>query len=112
MGLFANLTASVRALDAFEQSLEVAQNNVSNASTAGYAKQLATLNALPFQVQTGLVGGVQAGAPQSTRDEYLEQAVQYQSSVLGSYTAQAQSLSGIEPLFDVSRVRPGNYRRR
>lgn len=102
MGLFANLTSSVRALNAFEQSLEVAQNNVSNASTAGYAKQLATLNALPFQPQTGLLGGVQAGAPQSTRDEYLEQAVRYQNSVLGNYTAQAQSLGGVEPIFDVT----------
>jgi len=102
MGLFANLQSSVNALNAFEQSLEVAQNNVSNASTAGYAKQVATLNALPFQPGTGLLGGVQAGAPQSTRDEYLEQAVRYQNTSLGNYTAQAQALGGIEPLFDVT----------
>jgi len=102
MGLFANLTSSVKALNAFEQSLEVAQNNVSNASTAGFAKQLATLNALPFHPQTGLLGGVQAGAPQSTRDEYLEQAVRYQNGQLGNYTAQAQGLGGIEPIFDVT----------
>jgi len=102
MGLFANLTSSVRALDAFEQSLEVAQNNVSNASTAGYAKQLATLNALPFQPLTGLLGGVQAGAPQSTRDEYLEQAVQYQKTSVGNYAAQAQALGGIETIFDAT----------
>jgi flagellar hook-associated protein 1 FlgK len=102
MGLFANLTTSVKALNAFEQSLEVAQNNVSNASTAGYAKQLATLNALPFQPGTGLLGGVQAGAPQSTRDEYLEQAVRYQNGAVGNYTAQAQSLGGIQPIFDVT----------
>ena len=102
MGLFANLTSSVKALNAFEQSLEVAQNNVSNASTAGYAKQLATLNALPFQPGTGLLGGVQAGAPQSTRDEYLEQAVRYQNGSLGNYTAQAQALGGIQPIFDVT----------
>ena len=102
MGLFANLTSSVKALNAFEQSLEVAQNNVSNASTAGYAKQLATLNALPFQPQTGLLGGVRAGAPQSTRNEYLEQAVQYQNGVLGNYSAQAQALGGVQPIFDVT----------
>jgi flagellar hook-associated protein 1 FlgK len=102
MGLFANLTSSVRALNAFEQSLEVAQNNVSNASTAGYAKQLATLNALPFQPSTGLLGGVRAGDPQSTRDEYLEQAVRYQNGAVGNYTAQAQSLVGIQPIFDVT----------
>src|SRR5579864_6215153 len=102
MGLFSTLTSSVNALNAFEQSLEVAQNNVSNASTAGYAKQSATLNALSFQPGTGMLGGVQAGTPQSTRDEYLEQAVRYQTSVLSSFTAQAQSLSGIEPIFDVT----------
>ena len=102
MGLFATLTSSATSLNAFEQSLEVAQNNVSNASTAGYAKQLATLNALPFQPGTGLLGGVQAGTPQSTRDEYLEQAVRYQQSSLGSFTAQSQALNGIQPIFDVT----------
>jgi flagellar hook-associated protein 1 len=102
MGLFANLTSSVKSLNAFEQSLEVAQNNVANASTAGYAKQLATLNALPFQPRTGMLGGVQAGPPQSTRNEYLEEAVRYQNGVLGNYTAQAQALGGVEPIFDVT----------
>src|SRR5689334_13787800 len=101
-GIFANLRTAATSLAAFEQSLEVAQNNVSNASTAGYAKQLPTLNALPFQPQTGLIGGVQAGDPQWTRDEYLEQSVRYQTSLLSNFQAQAQSLSAIEPLFDVS----------
>src|SRR5512132_4273542 len=100
--LFANLNSSANALAAFERSLEVAQNNVSNASTSGYAKQLPTLNALPFEIQSGLLGGVQAGAPQSTRDEFLEQGVRYQSGLLGNYQAQAQSLSGIEPIFDLT----------
>lgn len=100
--LFANLNSSANALAAFERSLEVAQNNVSNASTSGYAKQLPTLNALPFELQSGLLGGVQAGAPQSTRDEFLEQGVRYQSGLLGNFRAQAQSLSGIEPIFDVT----------
>src|ERR1044071_3651172 len=102
MGLFANLTSSVRSLNAFERSLEVAQNNVSNASTAGYAKQTATLNALPFHPGTGLLGGLDAGDPQSSRDEYLEQVVRYQTGILSSYTAQSQSLGGIEPIFDVT----------
>lgn len=102
MSLFANLNSSANALRAFEQSLAVAQNNVSNASTAGYAKQLPTFDALPFQAQTGLTGGVQAGAPQSTRDEYLEQTVRYQTSQLANFQAQTQALSGIEPIFDVT----------
>ena len=102
MGLFANLTSSVKALNAFERSLEVSQNNVSNASTAGFAKQVATLNAQAFNPGTGLLGGVEAGAPQSTRDEYLEQTVRYQNTSLGNYSAQAKALGGIEPIFDVT----------
>ena len=101
-GIFANLRTAAESLTAFERSLEVAQNNVSNASTAGYAKQVPTLNALPFQPETGLIGGVWSGDPQSTRDEYLEQSVRYQTSLLSNFQAQAQTLSGIEPLFDVS----------
>jgi len=50
--LFGNLNASANALAAFQRSLSVAQNNVSNASTAGYAKQLPTLDALPFDLQS------------------------------------------------------------
>jgi flagellar hook-associated protein 1 FlgK len=101
-GLFANLNTSSTALAAFERSLEVAQNNVTNASTAGFARQAPTLNAMPFQPQTGLLGGVQAGDPLSTRDEYLEQAVRYQDSVLSNFQAQAQALGAVEPIFDVT----------
>ena len=61
-----------------------------------------TLNALPFQPQTGLLGGVKAGLPQSTRDEYLEQAVRYQTNLLANFQAQAQALGGVEPIFDVT----------
>jgi flagellar hook-associated protein 1 FlgK len=101
-GLFTNLRTSANSLAAFERSLEIAQNNVSNASTSGYAKQLPTLDALQFQPQAGLPGGVRAGDSQSTRDEYLEQAVRYQLGVLTSFQSQAQALSGIEPIFDVT----------
>jgi flagellar hook-associated protein 1 FlgK len=101
-GLFTELQTSATALAAFERSLEIAQNNVANASTSGYAKQLPTLNALPFELQTGLPGGVLAGDAQSTRNEYLEQAVRYQTGQLANFQAQAQALGGVEPIFDVT----------
>ena len=41
--LLASLQSSAGTLEAYGRVLETAQNNVSNASTAGYAKQLATL---------------------------------------------------------------------
>ena len=44
-GLFGALNGSLSALEAFQNALEVAQNNVSNASTPGYASQNATFEA-------------------------------------------------------------------
>ena len=41
--LLASLVSSAGALEAYGQVLETAQNNVSNASTPGYAKQNAEL---------------------------------------------------------------------
>jgi flagellar hook-associated protein 1 FlgK len=101
-GLFGALNNSVSALQALQRALDVTQNNVSNASTPGYARQIQPLEASAFDPPKGLLGGVQAGAVQSTRSEYSEQAVRSQTSLLGNFSAQAQALSGVEPLFDVS----------
>jgi len=102
MGLFTTLNIGVEALRAYSQALTVVQNNVSNASTPGYATQLPTLDSSPLQLDVGLPGGVTAGDPQSTRNEYLEQAVRTQAELHGSFTAQSQTLSSIEPVFDVT----------
>jgi flagellar hook-associated protein 1 len=102
MGLFSTLNIGAEALSAYTQALTVAQNNVSNASTPGYATQLPTFEASSLQLEAGLPGGVSAGNPQSTRNEYLEQAVRTQAESNGNFTAQSQSLSSIEPVFDVT----------
>src|SRR5579871_3069300 len=101
-GLFSTLNSGLSALTAFDNALQVSQNNVSNASTPGYAKQVATLESLPFEPAGGLTGGVAAGTPTSARDEYLEQAVRNQAESLGSFTAQSQALSPIETAFSIS----------
>ena len=44
----------------YEQALAVTQNNVTNASTPGYVKQIQSFEALPFDVTVGLPGGVRA----------------------------------------------------
>jgi flagellar hook-associated protein FlgK len=56
--LLSSLLTSAGALNAYDQVLAVTQNNVANASTAGYAKQTEALEAIPFDVDAGLVGGV------------------------------------------------------
>ena len=101
-GLFGILNNSSGALQAFQRSLEVTQNNVSNANTPGYARQWQPLESLSFNPARGLLGGVTAATVQSTRDEYAEQGVRTQQELRGNFSAQAQALSAIEPVFDVS----------
>src|SRR6202043_3711492 len=77
-GLFSSLNSSVEALRSIQSALAVTQNNVSNANTPGYARQIALLESRPFNLSAGLTGGVQFGGTQSTQNEYLNQAVRTQ----------------------------------
>lgn len=101
-GLFGALNSSLSAMEALQNALDVAQNNVSNASTPGYASQTATFNAQPFDPPGGLDGGVNAGPTESTDSHFADQAVQTQYSLLGNYTSQSTALSSIQSLFDVT----------
>ncbi len=101
-GLFSSLSNSVDALRSIESALAVSQNNVSNASTPGYAKQTAILESQAFNLPAGLTGGVQFGGTQSTQDEYLNQAVRTQLSAEGYFTGESDPLSSIQSLFDVT----------
>lgn len=89
-------------MEAIQNALDVAQNNVSNASTPGYANQTPTFVADPFNLSQGNDGGVQSGPTQSSDDHYADQAVQAQMSLQGSFTAQSSALSSIQSLFDVT----------
>src|SRR5580698_8396884 len=100
--LFGTLNSSLDAIRAFQTALSISQNNVSNASTPGYARQEANLEAPPFLPSAGLTGGVQEGPTISTQNEYADQAVRTQLSQQGNYSAQSGPLQSIQGLFDVS----------
>ncbi len=101
-GLFGALNSSLDAIKAFENALNVSQNNVSNASTPGYARQVASFEAMPYEQPGGLTGGVLSGPTQSTDNQYADQAVRTQLEMQGNYTAQSNALGAIQSLFDVS----------
>jgi len=101
-GLFSSLNTSVEALRSLQSALAVTQNNVSNANTPGYARQIALLESQPFNLSAGLPGGVQFGGTQSTQNEYLNQAVRTQLSAQGYFTGESNPLASIQSLFDVS----------
>src|SRR5271165_2756841 len=100
--ILATLGSTAGALDAIDQVLQITQNNVANASTPGYAKQSLDLEALPFDLSTGASGGVRAGQIQSSRDQYAEQAVRSQNTLLGNARQNVSSLTSLQSLFDIS----------
>jgi flagellar hook-associated protein 1 FlgK len=100
--LISSLTAAAGALDAYSQVLDVVQNNVANSSTPGYANQTQPLESMPFDPVAGYAGGVRAGQIESSRDEYAEQAVQQQSTLLGQAQQDVSSLTSLQSLFDVT----------
>jgi flagellar hook-associated protein 1 len=93
---------SAQALEAFEQAMAVTQNNVSNANTPGYAAQVQTFTAQPFNMERGLSGGVSAGPVQSTRDTYAETQVQTEQSAENFASQSVSDLTTLEPQFDVT----------
>ncbi len=100
--LLATLTVASNALGAYNQVLNVVQNNVANASTPGYAKQTQILEPTKFDPWQGLAGGVALGRIISSRNEYAEQAVQQQTTILGQAQQDVNSLSALQSQFDIT----------
>lgn len=101
-GLLTSMTSASNALDVLQQALSVVQNNVSNASTPGYATQQLNIAAAPFDIVSGAAGGLTANGLHSSRDTYADTAVQQQLQTLGLFTAQTQSTGIIQSYFDAS----------
>src|SRR5690349_21412772 len=102
MSLFASLSNSSNALSAFDRALTVTQNNVTNASTPGYAAQRLDLNARPFDPASGLDGGVVAGDVQSSRNQFAEAAVSRAQTALGTVSQQSDSLTAVQNALNLS----------
>lgn len=96
------LDSAGNALEVFQQALNVTQNNINNASTPGYATQTMQFEAEPFDLATGLGGGVSSGGLDNSRDTYAEEQLQAQTQLLGQYSAQAQATGDVQSLFDTS----------
>src|SRR5580698_9752848 len=100
--LFAALNSAAGAITAFENALNVSQNNISNAQTPGYVEQTATFEALPADSATGAEGGVTSGPVVSARDIYAENSVQQAQTDLGNWEQQVSTLQGLQTSFDIT----------
>jgi flagellar hook-associated protein 1 len=99
--LLSLLGSTANTLNAYNQVLQVTQNNVANASTPGYASQTLQLVSEPFDPPS-LDGGVGAGTIQSSRDEYAEQSYRNQNTGLGLQQQLETSLTSLQSIFDIS----------
>jgi flagellar hook-associated protein 1 len=100
--LFASLSAACHSLSAYERALAVTQNNVANASTPGYARQTAILEAIAFSADGSQAGGVTGGTLLSSRNDFAEQEVWSRLESLGYYSQKQTTLGPIESSFDIS----------
>ncbi len=96
------LVNAAGALQAFTQVMNVAENNVTNASTPGYAAQTQTLEPIAFDLSEGETGGVRAGQVVSARDQFAEQNVRAAQTALGESTEDVASLTNVQSVFDIS----------
>lgn len=100
--LMVSLRNAAGAMAAFEKAMGVVQSNVTNASTAGYARQRVEFESVRFQPEQGLSGGVQWGGTLDTRDQFTEANVRKRVTENGAADETATQLAQIETLFDVS----------
>src|SRR5436190_7991069 len=100
--LLASLRSSTTSLAAITEAVAITQNNVTNAGTAGYAKQRVSLQAVEFDAKGGLAGGVSNVKVQSARDEFAERVVRRQSGRAASAESEALSLTRLEQTFPLS----------
>jgi len=103
--LFAALNSASNALDAFQRSIDVTQNNVTNANSPGYAKQIPTLQSANFVSANGLSGGV-VEQTQDSRNQFADTMVRNQISIAGAYQQLQTSLAPLQNVFDVSDNSP------
>ncbi len=100
--LTASLINAASALYVYEGALDVTENNVSNANTPGYAKQMVSLVAQSFDLSTGAPGGVILGTDQTSRNQLAEQSVRSQQNAYSYDQQQVSDLSSAQNYFSLS----------
>ena len=100
-GLLTSLLSGTQALEVAQAALQTTSNNIANANTPGYTRELALLAENEENLSGGNVtgGGVTLEGIQSVRDELLNLQIQQQTSLQSSADTQYSSLQALQPLF-------------
>ena len=100
-GLNTSLLIGVQALEAAQGALAATSNNISNANTPGYTREVVDFseNQINDSGNTVSGGGVLLDNLQSVRDELLNLQIQNQTSLQSSVNTQSVSLQQIQSYF-------------
>jgi flagellar hook-associated protein 1 FlgK len=103
-GLNTSLLVGMQALDATQAALTATSNNIANANTPGYTREVAQFSENDETLSGGDVtgGGVTLDGLQSVRDELLNLQVQQQTSQQSSVDTQSSLLQQIQTYFSTS----------
>jgi flagellar hook-associated protein 1 FlgK len=104
MGLTTSLLIGMQALEATQGALDATSNNISNANTPGYTREVAQFSENAESVSSGGVtgGGVTLTGLQSVRDELLNLQIQQQTSLQNSADTQSSTLAQIQSYFSTT----------
>ena len=98
MSLTTTLSSALQGLFASTAGLQTANNNIANANTPGYTRELVTLaSAAPNSDGSG--GGVSVTGYQSVRDELLQRQILQQTQAQGGANAQLGTLQQVQTVF-------------
>lgn len=95
MGLNSALSIATSGLNAVQNAMAVASNNISNAGTSGYIKENANVQS---SVSTNRGSGVRTAVTTLATNEQVQKALYAQNSEVAAYTATSNSLSNITAL--------------
>ena len=103
-GLNATLSLASQALMAQETELSVSNNNIANANTPGYAREIVNLQSSSETLvgSTVVGGGVHVTGIQSVQDELLNMSINQETSEQSSASAQVNVLNELQTLFPSS----------
>lgn len=103
-GLNTSLLIGLQGLEASQGALDATSNNIANANTPGYTREVAQFSENP-ESQDGnqiIGGGVMLDSLQSIRDELLNLQIQQQTSQQSSVDTQSSSLQQIQTYFNTT----------
>jgi flagellar hook-associated protein 1 len=103
-GLNTSLLIGMQALDVTQGALNATSNNIANADTPGYTREIPQISENPETVTGGAVtgGGVSLNGLESVRDELLNLQIQQQTSAQSSADAESSALQQIQTYFSSS----------